>query len=105
MIYDTSASLRRVGIELHEGGREGGRKERKEGRSQTKSLELEAAPLYLEEVSGEQRIESHFVLPSPRQSQLCLGAKPSMVDGRGERGRRGGNKRWGSSFGEEPRAA
>lgn len=44
MIDDTSASLARVGIELGEG--------RQEGRSQTKSPELEAAPLYLEEVSG-----------------------------------------------------
>lgn len=82
------------------------REERKEGRSQTKSLELEAAPLYLEEVSGKPAV---VFFSSKKQIALCfaltqaiatvLGSKIVHGGRSGKRGRGGGNKRWGSSFG------
>lgn len=101
------------------------REGRKEGRSQTKSLELEAVPLYLEEVSGEpgafftQRIPLCFALA--QAIATVSGSKPDCggrslcgrergVEGRRRRGEERGGEEERTKDGEaasggEPRAA
>lgn len=125
MIYDTSALLCRVRIELCEAGKEGRKEPNKKpgagSRSFVSRRGQRGAGCFFS------LNESHFVLPSRRQSQTVSGSKPDCggrslcgrergVEGRERRGEeRGGDERRGveeertkdreAASGGEPRAA